>query len=300
MGRTGCGNNVEADDEKINMHTGTIPAMWTQAYDIWTMWIRASDIYPKERGIQVLPAIKELANALKRSEYTVVLTGAGVSTESGIPDFRGSNGLWKNVDAVRLLSLETLYYRPDLFYTEGLELLNMMRNKKPNPAHRALAWLEEKSWVQTVITQNIDGLHQEAGSRRVLEMHGNLRTATCLKCHSKTSFEFLIKSVSEGKIPPKCECGGIVRPDVVFFGDPMPPSFEEAVQEAQKADWMVVVGSSLQVAPVSYLPSMAKHLAIINLEPTPYDSAAEIVIHEKAGVVLGQLVEYLKAEEGLT
>ena len=127
-------------------------------------------------------AIGDLAHTLRQSRYTVVLTGAGVSTESDIPDFRGSGGLWKKLDSMKLLSLDTLYYEPELFYTEGLELLNTMRGKQPNAAHKALAWLEQRSLVQAVITQNIDGLHYESGSKRVLEMHGNLRTCSCLRC----------------------------------------------------------------------------------------------------------------------
>lgn len=261
----------------------------------WIARVRLSAIVnQREVRIAVTPAIKDLAHAIRLSKYTVVLTGAGVSTESGIPDFGGSRGLWKNLDAMRLLSLETLYYQPRLFYTEGLELLNTMRGKKPNAAHKALAWLEQRSLVHAVITQNIDGLHYESGSKKVLEMHGNLRTCTCLDCQTKTSFESLADQVSRGKIPPKCKCTGILRPDVVFFGDPMPPSFEEAIQQAQKADLMLVVGSSLQVAPVSYLPSLAKQIAIINLEPTPYDNAATIVIHDKAGIVLRKLPAYIK------
>ncbi len=238
--------------------------------------------------------IENLAKALENAEYTVVLTGAGVSTESGVPDFRGSRGLWRNMDAVRLLSLETLYHRPKFFYSKGLELLETMRGKKPNPAHKALAWLEKESLVNTIITQNIDGLHCESGSKRVLEIHGNLRTASCDHCHKQTGFEFLHKSVKHGVIPPKCNCGGIVRPDVVFFGDPMPSCFGEAIKEAQKADLMLVVGSSLQVAPVAHLPALSRQLAIINLEPTPYDNVASTVIHGKAGMVLNRLVEYLK------
>lgn len=247
--------------------------------------------------IQVTSAIKDLAHALKNSRYTVVLTGAGISTESGIPDFRGSGGLWKARDAMELLSLETLYYRPELFYTEGLRLLNTMRGKQPNAAHKALAWLEQRSLVNSIITQNIDGLHYESGSKRVLEMHGNLRTSSCLECRRKTSFESLADAVAKGQIPPKCHCGGILRPDVVFFGDPMPPCFDEVVQEARQAELMLVVGSSLQVAPVSYLPSLSKQLAIINLEPTPYDNAASIVIRNKAGVVFEELLDYIRDED---
>lgn len=240
--------------------------------------------------------VETLARYLAESRHTVALTGAGVSTESGIPDFRGSRGLWRSQDAVDLLSLDTLYYHPDLFYSEGLELLQTMRAKEPNSAHRALAFLEQKSLVSTVITQNIDGLHQDAGSKNVLEIHGNLRTSSCVLCHKQFSLDFLARQVEQGTVPPKCSCGGVLRPDVVFFGDPMPQCFNYAIDEAQKADLMLVVGSSLQVAPVAHLPSLARELAIVNLEPTPYDHAASVVIHRKAGEVLVELTKRLENE----
>ncbi len=240
-------------------------------------------------------AIGDLAWALKESRHTVVLTGAGISTESGIPDFRSSKGLCRNLDTMKLLSTDTLYHKPDVFYTKGLELLNTMRGKKPNAAHKSLTHLEKSSLINIIITQNIDGLHHQSGSHNILEIHGNLRTCSCNVCHTQTTFEFLTKSVEKGIIPPKCECGGVLRPDVVFFGDPMPECFGQAILEAHNADLMLVVGSSLQVAPVAHLPSLARQMAIINLESTPYDSHALTVVHDKAGTVLTKLWEYIKA-----
>ncbi len=238
--------------------------------------------------------IKTLARSLIKAKYTVALTGAGISTESGIPDFRSSRGLWRNTDAAKLLSLDTLYRRPEVFYSKGLELLATMRGKKPNSAHKSLAFLERNSLINTIITQNIDGLHYDSGSKKILEIHGNLRTSSCHSCQEQFTFDALLNQVEQSVIPPVCSCGGIIRPNVVFFGDPMPQCFEDAVEETQKADLMLVVGSSLQVAPVAHLPSLAKELAIINLEPTPYDHVASVVIHEKAGSVLSRLVELLQ------
>lgn len=236
--------------------------------------------------------VMKLARSIVEARYPVVLTGAGVSTESGIPDFRGPNGLWRNEEIMDLLSLDTLYFMPDLFYSRGLEVLRVLRGKKPNPAHRAIARLEELCVVKSVITQNIDGLHLEAGSQNVIEIHGNLRTCSCEKCRSTFPFEHIEVSVAKGVIPPKCpRCGGIVRPDVVFFGDPMPEDFNRAVDEARRSDFMLVVGSSLQVAPAAYLPEMVERLGIINLEPTPYDKSALVVIHDKAGKVLPEVVK---------
>ena len=238
--------------------------------------------------------VTSLMKALIRSRYTVVLTGAGISTESGIPDFRGTKGLWRDKDAMQLLSLETLYYEPHLFYSESLELLKTMRDKSPNAAHQTLAWLEGNSLVDMVITQNIDGLHHAAGSTNLLEIHGDLRVCKCFVCERRAPFELLTDAVEQGEIPPKCVCGNIMRPNVVFFGDPMPPCFDEAIAEAQKAELMLVVGSSLQVAPVAHLPSLAAQLAIINLEPTPYDEGAAIVLREKAGAVFSQLFSHIQ------
>lgn len=237
--------------------------------------------------------IEKLADCLMESKYAVALTGAGISTESGIPDFRGPGGLWQNVDSTEILSREMLYYRPEHFYSSGLELLNIMRNKDPNPAHKALALLEQRGLIQCVITQNIDGLHHKAGSKNVIEVHGDLRTAFCDACGREFPFEFLLSEAEEGIIPPKCTCGGIIRPNVVLFGDPMPPYFEDAIIQAKRADFMLVVGSSLQVAPVSYLPRLSRQIGIINLEPTPYDRAAAVVIHEKAGSALTDLIKVL-------
>ncbi len=196
-----------------------------------------------------------------------------------------------------LLSLTTLYGDPERFYSKGLSLLQIFRGKSPNAAHRALARLEELGLVRCVITQNIDGLHQAAGSRNVLEIHGNLRTSSCVMCRAVFPFELVEKSASEGQIPPKCpKCGGTVRPDVVFFGDDMTPDFGRAVEECSRADFMLVVGSSLQVAPAAYLPGIVPRIAIINLEETPYDESAMVVIHGKAGTVLPELVRVVEED----
>lgn len=235
--------------------------------------------------------LEKIARALVRSSYSVVLTGAGISTESGLPDFRSRGGLWQDEDAVELLSLQTLYGNPDRFYSKGLALLRTFRDKRPNAAHHAVAKLEQLGVIRYVITQNIDGLHQAAGSCCVLEIHGNLRTATCLGCRTVFPFDLVEKEVCEGRIPPLCpSCGKLVRPDVVLFGDDMPFDFAVAVEECRRAEFMLVVGSSLQVAPAAYLPGMVPHLAIINLDETPYDAKAEVVIRERAGSVLPELV----------
>ena len=236
------------------------------------------------------PEIDRLADLVAASKYMVALTGAGISTESGLPDFRSpGTGLWERVDPMEVLSAEALQFRPEVFYTQGLDLLGAFREVSPNPAHKALGRLEEAGILKAVITQNIDSLHQQAGSRKVIEVHGNLRDATCTQCFRKYPFAEIKSQVKRGIIPPKCSCGGIIRPDVVLFGDPMPPAFQEAVTEASKSDLMLVIGSSLQVVPAAYLPRLAGQLAIVNLEPTPYDAAAAVVIHGRAGGVMEAL-----------
>ncbi|MGB9866886.1 MAG: SIR2 family NAD-dependent protein deacylase [Bacillota bacterium] len=240
------------------------------------------------------PNVSRLADLVCSANHFVVLTGAGVSTESGLPDFRGrGTGLWEEVDPMEVLSADALEYRPDLFYTTGLSLLGAFTEVEPNEAHKALARLEQAGLLKAVITQNIDSLHQKAGSRRVIEVHGHLREATCMECGRKFPFCKLAEKAKAGEVPPRCECGGKMRPDVVLFGDPMPPAFAEAVEEANRSDFMLVIGSSLQVAPAAYLPRLAGRLAIINMEPTPYDWRAEVVIREKAGLTMSQLIQEL-------
>lgn len=240
--------------------------------------------------------IRRLAEIIRTAGRTVVLTGAGISTASGIPDFRGPAGFWKSEEIVKLLSLETLYNKPEVFYSKSITLLSGMRDKKPNQAHLGVARLEEMGLVKAVITQNIDGLHLHAGSRNVYEIHGNLREAHCQVCYSRYPFEFLLEEAAFGRIPPRCrECGGVVRPDVVFFDDPMPQEFYLAYEEAENADLMLVIGSSLQVYPAAYLPGLVKKLAIVNAEPTPYDERAEVVIHGRAEVVIPKLVREIES-----
>lgn len=218
----------------------------------------------------------------------LVLTGAGVSTESGIPDFRShGTGLWETRDPTEVLSLRVLEERPQRFYAEGFRLLMDMRSAEPNGAHRVLARMEAEGYIQGIITQNIDNLHHRAGSRRVWEVHGNTRDAVCVACGRVGPVEEIEEAVARGEIPPRCRvCGGRIRPAVVLFGDPMPHAFTEALQAVKGADLLVVVGSSLSVYPMAYLPEEAKQYIIINLSPTALDYRARLVIREKASAAL--------------
>ena len=239
---------------------------------------------------------EEAARLIKQSRKTIVLTGAGISTESGIPDFRSpGRGLWENLDPMEVLSTGVLYNFPEEFYKVGFKILSSMRNAEPNEAHYILSEMEKEGIIFGVITQNIDNLHQKAGSKNVFEVHGNTREGSCLHCGKKVSFEVLEEKVNKKQIPPRCdECGGLLRPDVVLFGDPMPYVFDLAVKEVKSSDLLIVIGSSLAVSPVNFLPDIVRHLIIINATETPYDYKADVVIREKASYALRNIWDIIK------
>ncbi|MGJ7045086.1 SIR2 family NAD-dependent protein deacylase [Thermoanaerobacterium thermosulfurigenes] len=242
---------------------------------------------------------EKVARLIENSKKTVVLTGAGISTESGIPDFRSpGTGLWEKMDPMEALSTRVLYNDPKKFYDNGFKILLSMKDAKPNKAHYILAQLEKDGFISSVITQNIDNLHQKAGSKKVYEVHGQTRTGSCTNCGTVVPIDLLEVKVSNGEIPPKCDkCNGILRPDVVMFGDQMPEDFEKAWHEAENSDLMIVIGSSLTVSPVNFLPGLSKHLVIINKSETPEDRRADAIIRESAGEALSKIVRYLKAAQ---
>ncbi len=247
--------------------------------------------------MDVQEPVKALAELITQANKTVVLTGAGISTESGIPDFRSPGaGFWAKMDPYRDFSADTLYRDPQRFYRIGFTaMVDSFAGAQPNAAHRVLAELEEAGLVVAVITQNIDGLHQQAGSRQVLEVHGHLRTARCTGCGTELEMEAVLEKVRRKEIPPRCEdCGKMLRPDVVLFGDPLPPCFHQAQSLVAESDLLVVIGSSLVVSPVNTLPTLASSLAIINLTPTPLDLQADVVIRAKASTALTVLREHLE------
>ncbi len=243
-------------------------------------------------------SVKEACEMIKKSNNTLVLTGAGISTESGIPDFRSPNtGLWEKIDPMEALSTSILLNRPEKFYKKGFKMLLSMSDAKPNKAHIALANMEEMGIIKAVITQNIDNLHQKAGSKYVLEVHGNTRTGSCMMCGKKVDLKILEQKNQNGEIPPKCNsCNGILRPDVVMFGDQLPEDFNTAWNIVNKCELLIVVGSSLTIAPVSYLPQMAPRVIIINLGETSFDRYADVVIKGKAGKVLTKILDELRKE----
>ncbi len=237
----------------------------------------------------------ELARLIRTHARCVVLTGAGISTESGIPDFRSAGGLWERYDPTEVANIDALRRDPRRvwdFYALRLEALG---DAEPNDGHRALAELEEQGWVRAVITQNVDGLHQRAGSREVVEVHGSLREAECVHCAVRVPMEDALASLP---LPACPECGEILKPGVVMFGELLPAAAIERAQAlAAEADFLLVVGSSLEVHPIAALPGetlgAGGALAIVNRGSTPWDSRAELVLDSGAGETLRGLAAAL-------
>lgn len=231
---------------------------------------------------------------IKSCKSTVVLTGAGISTESGIPDFRSpGSGLWEKVDPMEALSSEVLYNNPKKFYNQGFNIITSMKDSVPNKAHYLIAKLEELELIDLLVTQNIDGLHHKAGSRKVYEVHGTTRTCSCDNCGESYDTALIEKRVKAGEIPPRCRCKGIIRPDVVLFGDMLPDCFYDSVRKVEGSELLVVIGSSLSVSPVNHLADICKKLIIVNKGATLYDSSCEIKIEENISTALEIIVEHI-------
>ena len=233
----------------------------------------------------------ELAELIRRRQPCVVLTGAGVSTESGIPDFRSRAGLWARFDPLEYASLEAFRRDPRKVWSFYKPRIAVLTEAEPNPAHRALAELERLGLVEAIVTQNIDLLHERAGSRNVVEVHGSIRTATCPACGERLPLE-RVTELLEGADAPACSaCGEILKPDVVFFGELLPAdAIDRATELARTARLLLVVGSALEVYPVAGLPletiAAGGELAIVNRGPTALDDRAALRIDGAAGEVL--------------
>jgi NAD-dependent protein deacetylase/lipoamidase len=249
--------------------------------------------------------IQRAAEMLAASRHAVALTGAGHSTSSGIPDFRSpGSGLWEQVDPMEVASISGFQRNPKAFYDWIRPLAKQTMEAQPNPAHYALAELEDMGVLKTVITQNIDELHHRAGSQHVLELHGSVRTATCTRCGKQLpTGEMWPAFVASGQLPHCPHCGGLLKPDVVLFGEVLPVHvLEEAEQESERCDVMLVAGSSLEVYPAADLPLRAVQAGaqaiIVNYEPTYMDARATVVIHEDVAVILPQIAAQVKKLKG--
>jgi NAD-dependent deacetylase len=238
--------------------------------------------------------IKIIAGLIDQGKYVVVLTGAGVSTESGIPDFRSpGSGLWTMIDP-ELFTIGGFKANPGAFYKAGAQFFRQIKDAEPNETHFVLAELERRGLIKAIITQNVDGLHQKGGAEKVLEIHGTLSSASCSYCRRQVTVEEVIADVEEGLLPPLClECGEPLKPDVVLFGEPLSPDYGKAVEEAQRADLIIVIGSSMQVSPANQLPAWCDNLVIINRTSTFYDQQARVVLNESAARVMRLLLKEL-------
>jgi NAD-dependent deacetylase len=237
-----------------------------------------------------------LAELIRANQPCVALTGAGVSTESGIPDFRGADGIWKRFDPYEVASIEAFRRDPARVWEFYALRLDVLAQAEPNPAHHALAALEEAGLLQAVITQNVDGLHARAGSRDVVEVHGTIARARCLRCATVVD-----RGGLELPLPHCPSCGAVLKPDVVMFGELLPPAaIDRATALARAAALLLVVGSSLEVWPVAGLPeetlAAGGALAVVNRDPTPYDGRAALVVHAAAGPTLAEAARLLLSD----
>ena len=264
--------------------------------------------------------IKRAANDLAESKYAIALTGAGMSTESDIPDFRGPKGIWttnKEAEAKAYQRYELFLNNPRAYWEEMLGIsgtyglfYEQIRQAEPNPGHYALAKLEAMGILKCVITQNIDGLHKKAGSKRVLEYHGSVQVVRCISC----GLRFAREEISLDELPPRCKCGAALKYDVVHFKEPIPSDvMEESEKEASRCDLMLICGTSAVVYPFANLPRMARfHLGVtsldvmghkanvkiieVNADPTPltHEGVSDYLIQGRTGEILPRIVEEVR------
>jgi NAD-dependent deacetylase len=236
-------------------------------------------------------SVAELATLLRERQPCVVLTGAGISTESGIPDFRSASGIWAEVDPFEVASIQAFRRDPERVWSFYRHRIGMLLEAEPNAGHRAIAELERRGLVQAVVTQNIDTLHARAGSRDVVEVHGSIRSAECPGCLWREESEAVLAQLEERATPVCRHCGEILKPGVTLFGELLPPgAMERATELARAAALMLVVGSSLEVWPVAGLPLEARSLAIVNRGPTALDDRAVLKIDAPAGETLSSVL----------
>ncbi|BFU19940.1 Sir2 family transcriptional regulator, putative [Entamoeba histolytica HM-3:IMSS] len=244
--------------------------------------------------------IEMIARSMEKSKNVTVLTGAGISVESGIPDFRSSNGLWKRYDPSVYGSYSNFKKHPELFWKMTEEIHKI--TAYPNHVHEALAELEKIGVVKTIVTQNVDGLHQQAGSKNVVEMHGSGRACYCIDCDyiSRADDDIWSKPVPPSQCIPRCpKCGGLLKLDVVLFGEKLDRvTYDEVVEASTKTDFLLVIGTSLQVAPCNIIPFRAKHcgaqVAFINCSKTPMDEYADFVVRGDLKEIVPKIANKIK------
>ncbi len=234
---------------------------------------------------------KEAVKLIKNSKHLVVFTGAGISVESGIPTFRGKDGLWSKYDP-KILDIDYFISYPKESWQKIKEIFyDYMQNVQPNFAHKYLAFLENENILKSIITQNIDNLHQEAGSKNVIEFHGTTKTLICLGCKKR----YKLEDISIKTLPPICQsCKGVLKPDFVFFKEPIPTkAYKSSYEQMQKADVLLIIGTTGEIMPASEFPYISKAKVIeINPEPSKYtQTLTDIYLKEKATVACKKLYE---------
>lgn len=245
---------------------------------------------------RTLRSTRDAAKLILGSNHGVALTGAGISTPSGIPDFRSpGSGLWEKYDPFEVASLNTFRHNPENFFRWMRPIAKKIRDAKPNPAHIGLAHLQNAGYLQTVITQNIDGLHHRASSSNILEIHGTFKSLSCTSCFIKVdASDYTDAYIDRGEIPRCTSCGSILKPNAVLFGEQLPaPTWLKASNACNNCDLMIIAGSSLEVMPVAGLPMRAiengARLIVINKSKTYIDVRADVVINEDVAQILPHL-----------
>jgi NAD-dependent protein deacetylase/lipoamidase len=244
-------------------------------------------------------AINDAADIIVDSSLTLALTGAGISVESGIPDFRSAGGLWARFDPAEYATISAFRSNPEKVWEMLREMEDVVNSARPNSAHTGLGELENLGYLHYIITQNVDNLHQQGGSRNVIEYHGNASTLSCLWCGKRYEVE-----EKRGEYPPRCECSQILKPDVIFFGEAIPAeAMNRSFQLASSAKALMVVGTSAVVSPVNTIPAVTKQngakIIEINKERTHLtDSLTDVFLQGSAGAILSELVDAVKEKGG--
>jgi NAD-dependent deacetylase len=242
---------------------------------------------------------ERVARMLEGADRVVALTGAGISVESGIPDFRSPGGLWARYDPSIYATFDSFLSQPSRFYEMAAELNPLLENAAPNAGHLALGELERMGKMDAVITQNIDNLHQRAGNSEVVELHGTFRTGACMQCAAAYDYEDIKQGAISGVVPTCRKCQGVIKPDVVFFGEPLNARvLQRAIELSTSCDLMIVIGCGLEVFPAASLPSYANRndasLVFVNVGSTAYDNLADVILLGEAGRMMPEIVETYK------
>ena len=248
--------------------------------------------------------IKQIATKIKQRGKNIIFTGAGISTESGIPDYRSQGGIWDKFRPVYFDEFMSAREAREDYWRRWQARYTGITRAEPNAGHDAIARLDQMGLLEALIAQNVDGLHQEAGlaGKKIIELHGNTRRIRCMSCRSITATEEIQARLNSGDAAPECECGGYLKPDTISFGQAMPvDAVEKATALSHASDFFLVVGSTLLVQPAAHMPVYAKQnnafLAIVNLSDTPCDNLCDVLIRDKAGKVLQRIVREVEKGE---